>query len=288
MKSTTHFTISLLSILTSFAANAQVGIGTVMPKTTLQVIGDAENTTTADGMQVPTLSLAQLDAKVTAYGPDQDGTIVYINDVSVASITTKTVSITSKGVYFYDATANLWSQLNNAGNTSGCGLAVGDLYTGGIIFYLDASGCHGLVSAKLEDETAGRWDAGTQGDTQAKGNGLYAGKANTTIIIAAQVSIGDDNQPYAARICNELEVTEGGITYGDWYLPSLYELSLMNENIGYGNAFGLGNVGGFSDNDFYWTSNQASYGEVFILLFNGPIMLDSSDWTNYIRAVRAF
>lgn len=262
MKTTALIAIALLSILTSFMANAQVGIGTVTPKTTLQVIGDAATTTTADGIQVPTLSLAQLDAKVTAYGADQDGTIVYINDVSVASTTTETVSITSKGVYFYDATANLWSQLNTSGNNAGCGLAVGDLYTGGIIFYLDASGCHGLVSAKLEDESAVRWDAGTQGYTQAKGDGLYAGKANTTIIIAALVSIGDDNQPYAARICNELQVTEGGIIYGDWYLPSYYELTLMYENIGPGDALGLGNISGFDETpsipaqSFYWSSTE--------------------------------
>jgi hypothetical protein len=243
-------------MLTSFTAIAQVGIGTVTPKTTLQIIGDATTTTTADGLQVPTLSLAQLDAKVSAYGADQDGTIVYINDVSVASTTTETVSITSKGVYFYDATANLWSQLNNAGSTSsGCGLAVGDLYTGGIIFYLDPSGCHGLVSSKLEHESVVTWYAGTDGNTQAKGDGLYAGKANTPIIIAAHVSIGDDNQPYAARICNELQVTEGGITYGNWYLPSKYELNLMRENIGYGNAFGLGNIGGFI-NWFYYSSTE--------------------------------
>ncbi|WP_166643300.1 hypothetical protein [Gelidibacter sediminis] len=48
---------------------------------------------------------------------------------------------------------------------------------------------------------------------------MYAGKANTSIIIAAQVAIGDDGKTYAACICNELQITEDGNTYVDWYLP---------------------------------------------------------------------
>ena len=103
--------------------------------------------------------------------------------------------------------------------------SVGDFAYGGIVFWVDETGQHGLVCSKEDQSTAVRWFAGTNGNTQAKGDGPYAGEANTSIIIAAQVAIGDDGDTYAARICNELQVTDGGKTYGDWYLPSKEELN---------------------------------------------------------------
>ncbi len=64
----------------------------------------------------------------------------------------------------------------------------------------------------------------------SRGDGPYSGEINTAIIIASHAAIGDDNITYAARICNELQVTEAGKTYGDWYLPSKEELILMHQN----------------------------------------------------------
>tara|TARA_B110001452_G_scaffold64424_1_gene51158 strand:+ start:784 stop:993 length:210 start_codon:yes stop_codon:yes gene_type:complete len=57
----------------------------------------------------------------------------------------------------------------------------------------------------------------------AYGDGINPGKANTSIIISSQ-GYGD-GATYAARICIEYSVTISAVTYGDWYLPSKYELS---------------------------------------------------------------
>ena len=171
--------------------------------------------------------------------------------------------------------------------TSTCGLSIGDTYQGGIIFYLDASGCHGLIAAPGDQSTGIRWYAGTFGLTQAKGDGIYAGKANTSIIIAAQVAIGDDGDNYAARLCNELIISEGGTAYGDWYLPSKYELNLMYENIGPGNALGLGNVGNLGN--VYWSSTEYDTNVAWIQVFSfGSQYYNSKDNSRYVRAVRAF
>lgn len=105
---------------------------------------------------------------------------------------------------------------DNVGSGGAMNYSIGDFAQGGIVFWLDETGQHGLVCAKEDQNTHIRWHAGTKGSTQAKGDGPFAGEAKTAIIIAAHVAIGDDGQPYAARICNELQISEGGKTYGDW------------------------------------------------------------------------
>ncbi len=118
---------------------------------------------------------------------------------------------------------------------------IGDFSQGGIIFWLDESGQHGLVCAKEDYPEFLPWD--TQLKTGAEGtrtvpdektivlslgDGPYPGEMNTAIIIAA-LGYGD-GRLYAAAACNEMQVTENEVTYGDWYLPSREELNLMYKN----------------------------------------------------------
>jgi hypothetical protein len=160
--------------------------------------------------------------------------------------------------------------------TSTCGLSIGDTHQSGIIFYLDASGCHGLIVAPDNQSRSAAWSNGSVMDTRAYGSGLFEGKYNTQMINGQQ-----GGTTSAAAIC---------ANYGDgkWYLPSIEELNLMYENIGQGNALGLGNIGGF-DNGSYWSStendNVSAWRQRFsdgyqgnIGKFNGPS----------VRAVRAF
>jgi hypothetical protein len=165
--------------------------------------------------------------------------------------------------------------------TSPCGLAIGQTYQGGIIFYLDASGCHGLISAPTDQSTGIAWWNGLYTDTYASGSGLFDGDGNCYRIRRSQ---GDCASCNAAELC--LDLSLGG--YSDWYLPSKYELNLMYRNIGQGNALGLGNVGGFAY-DYYWSStesdNYVAWGQVFDL---GDQYGSGKDYTYYVRAVRAF
>jgi hypothetical protein len=107
---------------------------------------------------------------------------------------------------------------------------------GGWVFYIDATGQHGLEATLVADEHADiRWDnslsPGT--NTEAHGAGIGAGEMNTMLIIANQRS---DSASYVAGIAANLVVTSGGVKYGDWYLPSKYELHLMYLNIGQGSG----------------------------------------------------
>src|SRR5690554_317816 len=169
--------------------------------------------------------------------------------------------------------------------------SVGDFAQGGIVFWVDETGQHGLVCAKeVQNNGSGiRWYAGTYGNTQAKGDGPFSGEANTSIIIAAQVAIGDDGSTYAARICNELQVTEGGKTYGDWYLPSKEELNLMYQNKATIDATAGVNGGSGFASAAYWSSTEYSshgaWGQYFDF---GSQYLYYKDITSCVRAVRAF
>ena len=117
---------------------------------------------------------------------------------------------------------------------------VGDFAHGGIVFWVDESGQHGLVCAKSDQGTA-MWYAGTNIKTMARGNGPKSGELNTAIIIASQ---GEGTGViYAARLCNELLITEGGKSYGDWYLPSISELVLMYNNRNIINATAIAKIG---------------------------------------------
>ena len=165
--------------------------------------------------------------------------------------------------------------------TSACGLSIGDTYQGGIIFYLDPSGCHGLISAPSDQSTGIQWWNGSYTDTYASGSGLFDGDGNCYRIRASQGNCVSCN---AAELCLDLTLN----SQSDWYLPSKYELNLMYENIGQGNALGLGNVGGFANN-YYWSSTEYDNNFAWLQFFSNGYQNYFNKGSNfYVRAVRAF
>jgi len=280
---TTIFTLFSLAFLGLSNTFAQVGIGSSDPKTTLQLVGDPASATTADGVQGPSLSLAQLDAKVAAYGADQDGAIVYIVDVTTASTKTETANITTSGYYYYDASKIVWKKMETPT------YSVGNFAHGGIVFWVDETGQHGLVCAKADQSTGIKWRGGsTNYRVMALGDGPYAGKINTSIIISVHAAKNDFDS-HAARICNELQTTEGGKTYGDWYLPSRAELNLMYQNKATIDATATSNGGGGFASAYYWSSNEEfdNYAWVQDIDFGTQFNTFKSNAVS-VRAVRAF
>jgi hypothetical protein len=148
---------------------------------------------------------------------------------------------------------------------------IGEYYEGGIVFYVDASGQHGLISATADQTTTMPWYNGTFTTTNAIRDGIGAGIYNTQLIIANQ---GPGS--YAAQYCANYR----GGGYGDWYLPSKYELNLL--------YFQQAVVGGFI-NDNYWSSTEADSiavsGENFA---NGDVYNSGKSQYHYVCAIRAF
>lgn len=245
---------------------AQVGIGTTTPDASAAL----DITSTAKGVLIPRMTKIQRDAITSA----ATGLMIYQTDATV-------------GFYYYNG--NRWAEVGATSVTTST-YSIGDFAQGGVVFWVDETGQHGLVCAKEDQSSAIRWYAGSYGATQAKGDDVYAGKANT-VIIAAQVALGDDGSTYAARVCNELQITEGGITYGDWYLPSRHELNLMSQNRELINNTAAANGG----SDFsvmqepYWSSteenNNNAWSQNFTLV-NG--VFKSKDLTYRVRAIRSF
>ena len=158
--------------------------------------------------------------------------------------------------------------------------AVGDFAQGGVVFYVDASGKHGLVADIVDISGTFQWSNEFE-VTGATGNGIGAGEMNTALIIA---STPDFNS--VAKSCANLN--KGG--YGDWYLPSKEELNLMYQNKATINATATANGGSsFVDSGFYWSSTEVDNGDVWFQGFNDGFQLNVSKGNfELVRAVRAF
>jgi hypothetical protein len=159
--------------------------------------------------------------------------------------------------------------------------AIGDVGpAGGWVFYVDEDGLHGLEAAP-EDQSGGiRWWNGTYTNTEALGNGVGAGEMNTMLIIANQ---GYDSNSYAAGLCANLVITSAGVDYGDWYLPSEYELNLMYTNLS------KAGVGHFDEWGYYWSSTEYDTNHAYYRYFQGGTEWgDAKQSESRVRAARAF
>jgi hypothetical protein len=141
-----------------------------------------------------------------------------------------------------------------------CTLAIGDHHEGGIIFYLDNTGCHGLVVTEFDLPTAGvpslpgypnmTTFSPTTPTALALPNTFGSGLANTNLLFSTfGYTTTINSLDYAAQLC--IDYTGGGFT--DWYLPSADELYKVWQNMGViGNFLSDGIVG----RSHYWTSSK--------------------------------
>jgi len=169
--------------------------------------------------------------------------------------------------------------INSTGGSSGSSHFIGESYGGGIVFYVYDNGQHGLIAATVDQSTGIRWYGGSNTNTRARADGVGAGLKNTAIIIANQGPV--DGNAFAATLCNEYSVTVGGVTYGDWYLPSKYELNLLylQKSV----------VGGFA-NWYYWSSTENNSITAWYQVFDtgSQNIYLKQIYSLYVRAVRAF
>ena len=213
-----------------------------------------------------------------------------------------TVNTNSTGTYTITYTAT-----DAAGNTGSAtrtvtvnapNLSIGDLYQGGIIFYLDGNG-GGLIASFLNQSEDAEWGCyGTVITNNSGPNGSLGFGTSTLVGTGYQNTMDIENgcttPGTAADICANL-VLNG---YNDWYLPSSGEFELMVETVGpYGSSSGsagLSNSSGAGPATYYWTSSQSTSNTSFwayrynMGLNNLGVNYGSKYLSAKVRAIRSF
>jgi len=174
----------------------------------------------------------------------------------------------------------------------GCpSVEVGDFAWGGIVFYIDETGQHGLVAA-MEDLTEGATDPYEWGY-----DGYEWGCVGEYVDGADATAIGSGLNNTFDIINHGCVTTQGGISaaqatlnaqingYTDWYLPSKFELLEMFNTIGNGAEE---NVGAFIS--WYWSSSEDDNYHSWFMNFNGSGNLnqDDKEETGRVRPIRSF
>ena len=156
--------------------------------------------------------------------------------------------------------------------------SVGQSKFGGVIFYVDESGQHGLVASLADQSASVQWFNGNFTNTLAVRSGIYSGFYNTE-----RINTNQNAGTYAASIA--AQATDGG--FGDWYLPSKDELTKMFQQIGVIPSI----VGGSA----YWSSTEevpaagaTSLNAYQVILSTGGSSLPSKSTLARVRAIRRF
>lgn len=162
------------------------------------------------------------------------------------------------------------------------GIQIGCYYAGGVVFYVDGSGEHGLV-CDVNDLPGTYW-WGCRGYTisGADGTAIGTGAQNTIDIVS-----GCADPSFAAKACSELSLN----SYDDWFLPSSDELMLMYTYRNTINTTALLNGGTIFTTNAYWSSseyNNSTLDAISIHFNFGFVDIRVKSDSYRVRAVRAF
>ncbi len=280
--------INNLSPRVTFQNEGNVGIGTDHPDEKLSVVGKIRAANDADETEFVEITHGGDNGSINWEGDGnldfryQNTTLASVNQSGdivaqgqLKNVTDPTDAQDAATKSYVDSNAPITYE-------------VGDFAHSGIVFWVDETGQHGLVCAK-EDQVGGsgiQWYNGDFSNTEAHGNGIFAGEMNTMLIIANQ---GSNSNDYAAGVCANYTYIQNNIMYGDWYLPSKSELNNMYQNKTTINATAVANGGSAFASDYYWSSTEFSDDNAWNQGFvNGGQNAGPKSYAARVRAIRAF
>lgn len=225
---------------------------------------------------------------------------------SISTLETKTVQLQNQFNALQNQdktnTAQLQNQINTLQNQINANMIIpkkiGERYHGGIVFWVDDTSAHGLLASAtdLNNSQGIQWRNGDSGSkvTNARSDGLYSGETNTRLIVSEQ-TIDHQKGQFAALLASSFRVLDDGVTpceedttqsnacYGNWYLPSAYELNLMKKNL---QSVPVDNLAP----EYYWSSTESSVKNAWLVHFaTGERMSgDKANAMGHIRAVSRF
>ncbi len=210
----------------------------------------------------------------------------YATATDAGTSTTTTQTGLTEHTYY---TIYIWAYSNSGASTPTTlrqtTLYLGMPYQGGKIFYIYPDGLHGLIAANQDQLGFNIWSMSSRNITTSTAIGT--GQANTNTILN---DIGTWGKIYPAGFCDNYAVTEGGVIYDDWYLPSKDELVELYNNRYLIGGFIEGYYASYTVKWYYWSSSQASSTSAWFVAWdigsagNG----DKSSYKLYTRAVRSF
>jgi hypothetical protein len=254
-----QFFTLLATFLLTVSTFAQVGIGIAIPDASAAL----DITSTTGGLLVPRMTETQRDAISAAKG------LVLFNT------TTNTLQI-NEG----DATTANWVSLSAAATSAT--YSIGDIVNGGVVFWLDSTGQHGLVAAMSDVATSVEW--GCYGTDLPNVPNVTS---NPPVGFGAEIGDGFNNINDILTDCPTAPAALAARSLGaQWFLPSAKELNQM-----YINTTTLEGVSGFTAfSSSYWSSTEVDGINAWRQLFDDGDQRSTSksNTASSVRAVRAF
>jgi hypothetical protein len=174
-----------------------------------------------------------------------------------------------------------------AGTTTGTSdRYVGELYGGGVVFWVDHTGQHGLIVSMVDLSTNQQWSNVT--NTLIGTTNDWDGATNTSAIIEQS-----GHTSSAAQLCTDYTNDDYGTgIFSDWYLPSVAELNHVWNNF-YEVQKALTNDGNPATTPLvrtgYWSSSERDAYYVWGFNFYAGYTTNYYKYvSHYVRAVRAF
>ena len=251
-----QFFTLLAAVLLTATTYAQVGVGTTTPDASAAL----DITSTTKGLLPPRMTTAERDAISSA----AKGLIVFNTTLNTLQI--------NEG----DATTANWVSLSSTSAT----YSIGDIVNGGVVFWIDSTGQHGLVVAFSDVAINLDWGCNVT-DLSNVSNVT----SEPPIGLGAEIGDGFNNTNDILQDCPTASAALAARSLGaQWFLPSAKELSQM-----YINKTTLEGVSGFTAFSFeYWSSTEYNNDFAFRFLFFGNSRITTKDYTTNVRAVRAF